>query len=117
MRPYPAIASASGSSPWFQRSPLAPHAYAGEESHHTATVPANIQVPRGTRAFLVGHAVDRRTTSGLPQATGFQIALFNRRSRTLFNNADKEVLTTTCSPNPVEGARIRALAALPRDAK
>src|SRR6266478_1508992 len=70
-------------------------------------VPANIQIPLGNTAFLVGHAVGTQNYICLPSGTGFKFTLFTPQA-TLFNNADKEVITHYFSPNPVEGGTIRA---------
>ena len=70
-------------------------------------VPANIQVPAGNKAFLVGHAVGTQNYVCLPSGTGFKFILFTPQA-TLFNDNDKQVMTHYFSPNPSEGGTIRA---------
>ncbi len=72
-------------------------------------------VPLGNTAFLVGHAVGTQNYICLPSGTGFKFTLFTPQA-TLFNNADKEVITHYFSPNPVEGGTIRATWQHSRDA-
>lgn len=67
-------------------------------------VPANIQVPAGNKAFLVGHAVGTQNYVCLPStssASGVAYVLFTPEA-TLFNNKFKEVTTHFFSPNPFE---------------
>ena len=67
-------------------------------------VPANIQVPAGNKAFLVGHAVGTQNYVCLPSAssaTGFAFALFTPEA-TLFDDDDKQIITHFFSPNPFE---------------
>lgn len=78
-------------------------------------VPANIQVPAGNTAFLVGHGVGTQNYICLPSGTGFKFALFTPQA-TLFNHAEKEAITHYFSPNPVEGGTIRATWQHSRDA-
>jgi hypothetical protein len=70
-------------------------------------VPANIQVPAGNKAFLVGHAVGTQNYVCLPSSTGFNFVLFTPQA-TLFSDHDKQVATHHFSPNPFEGGTIRA---------
>jgi hypothetical protein len=81
-------------------------------------VPANIQVPAGNNAFLVGHAVGTQNYICLPcpnpltpaamcPASGFAFALFTPQA-TLFDDHDKQVITHFFSPNPFENGTIRA---------
>ncbi|TLZ01766.1 MAG: DUF3455 domain-containing protein, partial [Gammaproteobacteria bacterium] len=86
---------------------LAQSVQGGEVTITPPPVPANIQVPLGNTAFLVGHAVGTQNYICLPSGTGFKFTLFTPQA-TLFNNADKEVITHYFSPNPVEGGTIRA---------
>ena len=80
-------------------------------------VPANIQVPAGNKAFLVGHAVGTQNYICLPcpnpltsaatcPASGFAFALITPQA-TLFDDANKQVTTHFFSPNPVEKGTIR----------
>ena len=72
-------------------------------------VPANLQVPAGNTAFLVGHAVGTQNYICLPSATsvsGFAFILFTPQA-TLFKDNDKQVITHFNSPNPFEGGTIR----------
>ena len=70
-------------------------------------VPANIQIPAGNRAFLVGHALGTQNYSCLPagvDAAGnprFAWTLFTPQA-TLFAHNLKEVTTHYFSPNPYE---------------
>src|SRR4030095_16037969 len=71
-------------------------------------VPSNIQVPAGSKAFLVGHAVGTQDYVCLPSGTGVKFVLFTPQA-TLFNGSDERELTTHYfSPNPSEGGTIRA---------
>jgi len=63
---YPAHCERHGSRRGFHGLTGTPPTPAKSRSHRT--VPANIQVPPGNTAFLVGHAVGTRTTSACPQA-------------------------------------------------
>jgi hypothetical protein len=94
---------------------LAQPAHAGEVTITPPPVPANIQVPPGNTAFLVGHAVGTQNYICLPSGTGFKFTLFTPQA-TLFNDVDKEVITHYFSPNPVEGGTIRATWQHSRDA-
>jgi len=70
-------------------------------------VPANIQVPAGNKAFLVGHAIGTQNYSCLPagvDAAGhprFAWTLFTPQA-TLFAHNLKEIVTHYFSPNPFE---------------
>jgi len=70
-------------------------------------VPANIQVPAGNKAFLVGHAIGTQNYSCLPaglDAAGhprFAWTLFTPQA-TLFAQNLKEIVTHYFSPNPFE---------------
>ena len=94
---------------------LAQSVQGGEVTITPPPVPANIQLPLGNTAFLVGHAVGTQNYICLPSGTGFKFTLFTPQA-TLFNNADKEVITHYFSPNPVEGGTIRATWQHSRDA-
>jgi Protein of unknown function (DUF3455) len=74
-------------------------------------VPANIEVPAGNTAFLLGQAVGTQNyiclpcpnpaTSMCPDASGFAWILFTPQA-TLFNDDDKQLITHYFSPNPFE---------------
>ena len=79
-------------------------------------VPSNIQVPAGSKAFLVGHAVGTQDYVCLPSGTGVKFVLFTPQA-TLFNGSDDRELTTHYfSPNPSEGGTIHATWQDSRDA-
>ena len=69
-------------------------------------VPDNIQVPEGSKLFLVGHAVGTQNYICLPSETGVRFVLFTPQA-TLFEK-DKQVTTHYFSPNPDEGGTVRA---------
>jgi len=76
-------------------------------------VPANIQVPEGSKAFLVGHGVGTQNYICLPSAasaSGVAYVLFTPEA-TLFNDDSKEVITHFFSPNPFENNTNPALVA------
>jgi hypothetical protein len=67
-------------------------------------VPANIQVPAGNTAFLVGHAIGTQNYNCRPSSTsisGVAFTLFTPQA-TLFSDNNKEVTTHFFSPNPFE---------------
>jgi hypothetical protein len=61
-------------------------------------VPANIQVPAGSRAFLAGHAVGTQDYVCLPSGTGFAWTFFAPQA-TLFTDDDRQVITHFLSPD------------------
>ncbi len=68
------------------------------------SVPPNIAVPGGNRAFLLGHAVGTQNYVCVPSAsspTGVAYALFTPEA-TLFNDELKQLTTHFFSPNPFE---------------
>ena len=76
------------------------------------SVPANLQVPAGNTAFLVGHATGTQNYVCLPSGTGFAYVLFTPEA-TLFDDHNRQIITHFFSPNlapdPGETARtIRA---------
>ena len=77
--------------------------------HTTRPCLANLQVPAGNKAFLVGHAVGTQNYSCLPagvDAEGhprFAWTLFTPQA-TLFGHNRKEVITHFFSPNPFEAS-------------
>jgi hypothetical protein len=67
-------------------------------------VPANIQVPAGNKAFLVGHAFGTQNYICVPSAasaSGVAYSLFTPEA-TLFSDDSKEIITHFFSPNPFE---------------
>lgn len=71
------------------------------------SVPANIVVPAGNKAFLAGHAVGTQNYVCLPSSAGFAWTLFGPQA-TLFNDNAKQVMTHFLSANPVESGTPRA---------
>jgi len=75
-------------------------------------VPANLEVPAGNTAFLVGHAIGTQNYVCLPSGTGFAYVLFTPEA-TLFDKHNGQIITHFFGPNlapdPGETARtIRA---------
>ena len=64
-------------------------------------VPANIEVPAGNEAFLVGHGVGTQNYVCLPSGTGVAFMLFTPQA-TLFSDDGKQITTHFFSPNPFE---------------
>ena len=77
----------------------------------TPAVPANIKVPAGNKAFLVGHAIGTQNYVCLPSGNGVAFVLFTPEA-TLFSDDDKQVTTHSFSPNPFEHNPNPALAAV-----
>jgi len=81
-------------------------------------VPADIQLPPGATAFLVGHGVGTQNYVCLPcpnpstppgtkcPDSGFAFQLFTPQA-TLFADNEKQIITHYFSPNPDEGGKIR----------
>ena len=70
-------------------------------------VPANIQVPAGSKAFLAGHASGTQDYICLPSGSGFAWTFFAPQA-TLFTDDDQQVITHFLSPNPLESGVPRA---------
>jgi hypothetical protein len=70
-------------------------------------VPADIQVPAGNRLFLTGDAVGTQDYICLPSGSGFAWSFFGPQA-TLFNQANRQVITHFLSPNPLESGTPRA---------
>jgi hypothetical protein len=70
-------------------------------------VPANIQAPAGSKAFLEGHAVGTQNYICLPSPSGFTWTFFGPQA-TLFNDDYEQVVTHFLSPNPFENGTPRA---------
>ena len=62
-------------------------------------VPANLEVPAGNTAFLVGHAIGTQNYVCLPSGAGFAYVLFTPEA-TLFDDHGKQIITHFFSPNP-----------------
>lgn len=72
-------------------------------------VPANIQVPAGNEAFLVGHAVGTQNYVCAPgKSIGAAAWTLFTPEATLFDDASEQLITHYFSPNPVEGTTVRA---------
>ena len=70
-------------------------------------VPAAIQVPRGSKPFLAGHAVGTQNYVCLPSGSGFAWTLFTPQAA-LFDGGNNPVTTHFFSPNPFENGKVRA---------
>ena len=71
-------------------------------------VPANLEVPEGSKLFLVGHAVGTQNYICLPVAGVIRYVLFTPQA-TLFDlNTGAQTMTHYFSPTPDEGGSIRA---------
>jgi hypothetical protein len=70
-------------------------------------VPANLIVPAGNEAFLVGHATGTQNYVCLPQGSAFGFVLFTPVA-TLLNDSDNQVTTHFFSLNPDEPGTVRA---------
>lgn len=71
-------------------------------------VPANLQVPAGSKLFLIGHATGTQNYVCLPSSGGgVAFALFTPQA-TLFDGGDLQTMTHYFGPNPDEGGTIRA---------
>ena len=70
-------------------------------------VPSDVQVPAGSIAFLVGHAIGTQNYICLPSGRGFAWALFTPQA-TLFDDQQQQVITHFFSPNPFEEGKVRA---------
>jgi len=74
------------------------------EPIHVGNVPANIQVPAGNHAFLVGHGVGTQNYVCAPSASspsGVAYALFTPQA-TLFSDDSRQLITHFFSPSPSE---------------
>jgi Protein of unknown function (DUF3455) len=61
-------------------------------------VPANLEVPEGNTAFLVGHATGTQNYVCLPSGAGFAYVLFTPEA-TLFDDHGRQIITHFFSPN------------------
>jgi hypothetical protein len=73
------------------------------------SVPADIAVPSGNKAFLIAHAVGTQNYICQESASGFVWTLFGPQA-TLFDDHDNDgqIITHFLSPNPVGGDTPRA---------
>jgi Protein of unknown function (DUF3455) len=71
------------------------------------SVPSDIQVPAGKKAFVEGHAVGTQNYICLPSASGFAWTLFGPQA-TLFKDNGGQIITHFLSPNPDESGTARA---------
>ncbi|MGE5249326.1 MAG: DUF3455 domain-containing protein [Bacteroidota bacterium] len=69
-------------------------------------VPSNIQVPAGSKVFLVGHATGTQNYICLPSGAGVAFTLFTPQA-TLFNGENEQIITHFFSPNPFENGTVR----------
>jgi hypothetical protein len=77
------------------------------DSVNPPAVPAEIQVPAGSKAFLIGHAVGTQNYVCLPAGAGFAWTLSTPQA-TLFDNGGRQIATHYFSPNPAESGTMRA---------
>jgi hypothetical protein len=61
-------------------------------------VPANLEVPEGNTAFLVGHAIGTQNYVCLPSGAGVAYVLFTPEA-TLFDDHDRQIITHFFGPN------------------
>jgi hypothetical protein len=71
------------------------------------TVPGNLQVPAGHKAFREGFAAGTQNYICMPTATGYGWSFLGPQA-TLFNEDDEQSITHYLSPNPVENGTARA---------
>jgi Protein of unknown function (DUF3455) len=83
-----------------------PHA-AHPDRLRPPSVPGNIRVPAGNKAFLKGHAVGTQNYICLPSGSTLAWVLFGPQA-TLFNSDDNQIITHFLSSNPDEAAILRA---------
>lgn len=73
-------------------------------------VPADLQVPEGNKAYLIGHAFGTQDYICLPSATapsGFAFSLFTPEA-TLLDGDDEQIIKHYFAPNPSEQRIVRA---------
>ena len=70
------------------------------------TVPVDIQVPAGNKAFLRGHAIGTQNYICLPAGSSVAWTLFGPQA-TLFDDGMKQLMTHFASPNPAEAGASR----------
>ena len=69
--------------------------------------PADLAVPAGNNPFLIAHAAGTQNYICLPSGPKYAWTFFGPQA-TLFDGLDKQILTHYLSPNPDEGAALRA---------
>ena len=87
-------------------SPRAAHAHDGDDIA-PPPVPAEIEVPEGNRAALVGHAVGTQNYVCLPSGSAFAWTLFTPQA-TLYDDRGRQIQTHFFSPNAAENGTVRA---------
>jgi hypothetical protein len=70
-------------------------------------MPPDLQVQAGNKAFREGHAVGTQNYICLPSGASFAWTFFGPQA-TLFNDADRQIITHFLSPNPDERGTGRA---------
>jgi hypothetical protein len=70
-------------------------------------LPHEIEVPAGHRPFLLGHATGTQNYMCLPSDSGFTWVFVGPQA-TLFNDAERQIITHFLSPNPEEEDTARA---------
>lgn len=80
-------------------------AVAGADDLVPPTVPANLQVPQGNRAYLMAHAVGTQNYICLGAGLAWT---FIGPQATLFNEENEQALTHFLSANPIENGVARA---------
>ncbi len=70
-------------------------------------VPDTLQVPQGSRPFLIGHAVGTQNYVCLPDGAGAKWVLFGPQA-TVFDDRGEQIMTHFLSSNPVESGAARA---------
>jgi hypothetical protein len=70
-------------------------------------LPHEIEVPAGHRPFLLGHAIGTQNYMCLPSDSGFAWVFVGPQA-TLFNDAERQIITHFLSPNPEEKDTARA---------
>ena len=74
------------------------------------SVPSNLQVPEGHKAFLEGHAIGTQNYMCLPEGTSTSITWMPIGPQaTLFNDHDEQIITHFLSPNPDENGSLALL--------
>jgi hypothetical protein len=80
---------------------------AGADRDTRPRVPANLQVPAGSKMFLAGRAIGTQNYICLPSGSGLAWSFFGPQA-TLFNRDGTQVITHFLSANPFEGGMSRA---------
>jgi hypothetical protein len=70
-------------------------------------VPSNLEVPPGSKAFAIGHAVGTQNYVCLPDGAGAKWVLFGPQA-TVFDEDGEQIMTHYLSLNPVESNTARA---------